>query len=442
MLRTYLLCRNLFLAVVVIVGGMVFIAGPASAHHPTFDVAAVCDPTTGTYDVTWTIKSDQDYNKDWKLTAISRPLAGITLNDLRDDQTNFVGTESVSPGTSLSLDVTARWQNKGDADNGVVTESRSGTYKVPATRCDPDAQDAEAVLTTTPPVCGVGERLVLGSTRHATWGVPSLTEGPGAYLATATADPHHRFPNGSSTKDYHGTLAGPLPDDNGPNLPGCDRGDQPDPTQRQATDSRSACDLRDVGGTEWWTDEWTTTYVWSDQTGWTPQETGPVRIAEWFVPFTDDEYFAECARDQPEDLVRGVSGAEESCELQGTVTWTDLYTTVSVWNPVTRAWQLGDETGPVRTDEQYVPYSDDEFEEKCAEEPEVAGEQAQVMDHEAQSPGAEAAGAEVPTAVDAGTAEESPLQVVGGSSLWLMAIIGGLSLLGVAGWRRHRTADR
>ena len=35
---------------------------------------------------------------------------------------------------------------------------------------------------------------------------------------------------------------------------------------------------------------------------------------------------------------------------------------------MTGSWELGDEVGPVRTDEEYVPYSDGEFAEECAEE--------------------------------------------------------------------------
>ena len=48
----------------------------------------------------------------------------------------------------------------------------------------------------------------------------------------------------------------------------------------------------------------------------------------------------------------------------------------------------------------------------------------------------------VPTAVDAGIGtEESPLGS-GRNPLWLLAVGGGLGLMGSAGWRRRVTAKR
>ena len=78
----------------------------------------------------------------------------------------------------------------------------------------------------------------------------------------------------------------------------------------------------------------------------------------------------------------------------------DVYTTASVWNPVTRAWELGEETGPVRADEAFVPYTDAEFEEECVDEPDVKGEQG----NNNPPPIVEVKGVQgvVPTAVDAG----------------------------------------
>ena len=523
MLRAYLICRNLLLAIALLVTGMVLIASPASAHHPVISGTAVCNPTTGKYDVTWTIRSDADYNKYWLLTRVSRTIGITTPTAAQDDQTAFIGRETVDPGArTLNLEVEARWHNRSDSTRDIATASRTGNVTIPTTRCDPDAadaaasvsttpatcqagetlvygpttyanlsgtpngtvgpnpysvtatadaghtfssgnktvkfdgtlagpldaddnacaaKDASAAISTTPPACGVGETLVLGAVQHATWGAPSLSAGPGNYVVVATADPGYRFADGTKTKEFRGTLAGPLPDNNGPNFPGCDRSDQPDPTKRQEPGERSACDLRDVGGTEFWTDEWTTTYVWRDQLGWTGQETGPVRIDESFVPFTDDEYLAECAPVQPADLVREVPGGDESCELQGAMTWVDVYTTPAVWNPETRAWELGQETGPVRTDEEYVAWSDERFEDECAEEPEVRGEEAEVLEDEVSPPEVKGEQAVVPSAVDAGLASnQNPLDVRR-NPLWL--VVGMfLGLLGTVGARRRRAANR
>lgn len=442
MLRAYVICRNLLLAIALLLTGMVLVASPASAHHPLISGTAVCNSATGKYDVTWTIESDADRDKNWLLTSVSRAIGITTPTAAQDDQTDFTGRETVDPGAgTLSLTVAARWQDKADSSRGVATATQTGSVTVPATRCDPDAKDASAVISTTPPGCGVGERLVLGATQHATWGVPSRTEGPGTYVVVATAVQGHQFADGTRTQEFRGTLAGPLPDDNGPSFPGCDRPDQPDPSKRQETADRSSCDLRDVGGTEFWTDEWTTTYVWSDQSGWTAQETGPVRIAEWFVPFTDDEYFAECAPVQPADLVREVPGEEESCELQGATSWVDVYTTPAVWNPETRAWELGEETGPVRTDEEYVAWSDERFEEECAEEPEVRGEEADVLQDEVSTPEVKGEQAVVPTVVDAGlTSNQNPLDV--GLNPWWLVTGMFLGLMSAVGVRRRRAANR
>ena len=372
-------------------------------------------------------------------TTPSTCLSGETLNYGAITNAMFSGTPDGTVGPA-AYSVVATADSGHRFGNGDTTKPFDGSLAGPL---DPDgelcaAQDAAAQISTTAASCGVGERLVLGGTLHATWGLPTLVEGPGQYSVTATADPNYRFGDGLRSKTFTGSLAGPLPDNNGPNFPGCDRPQQPEPTERQVPDRVSGCDLRDVGGVLSWVDVFSTTYVWSDVTGWTGVETGPVRTSEDFTPYTDDEYFAECAEAQPADIVVEVAGAQASCEIQGTTTWVDVYTTTSVWNPVTRAWELGEQTGPVRTDEVYVPYSEEVFEEVCVEEPEVKGEQGHVIKHELPEVPASPA---VPTAVDAGLGgAESPL----GSPrnpLWLLAVGGGLGLMGSAGLRR-RAANR
>ncbi len=117
----------------------------------------------------------------------------------------------------------------------------------------------------------------------------------------------------------------------------------------------------------------------------------------------------------------------------------DVYTTASVWNPVTRAWELGEETGPVRADEAFVPYTDAEFEEECVDEPDVKGEQG----NNNPPPMVEVKGVQgVPTAVDAGLGGDNSPIPAGRNPLWLMVIGGGLGLMGSAGLRRRTAAHR
>src|SRR5688500_4360550 len=111
--------------------------------------------------------------------------------------------------------------------------------------------------------------------------------------------------------------------------------------------------------------------------------------------------------------------------MNGTTDTISTYTTPYVWNPVTRVWQLGVETGPVVT-EEFIPFGG-ELPEECVEEepeePEVKGEQVQVINHQLpEVKGEQAVAPGVPTAVNAGIGtEESPL----GSRrnpLWLLAV--------------------
>lgn len=79
--------------------------------------------------------------------------------------------------------------------------------------------------------------------------------------------------------------------------------------------------------------------------------------------------FGDCVKpkpEQPEPAIREVPGSESGCEIGGVKTWTDVYTTEYVFNSQTWKWELGEETGPVRKNEQFTPYSDGEYFEKCA----------------------------------------------------------------------------
>lgn len=147
-----------------------------------------------------------------------------------------------------------------------------------------------------------------------------------------------------------------------------------------------------------------------------------------------------CAEDQPPALVREVAGVQASCRLQGTLTWVDVYTTEFVWNEETQTWEPGTETGPVRTNEEFVKYTDQQFQNQCAEEPEVAGEQGNDIKHEL--PEVKGEQAAVPGAVNAGLGTTPTPMGAERNPLWLLAVAGGLGLIGVAGRRRRPTAAR
>ncbi|GAA1479397.1 hypothetical protein GCM10009623_38430 [Nocardioides aestuarii] len=156
--------------------------------------------------------------------------------------------------------------------------------------------------------------------------------------------------------------------------------------------------------------------------------------------YTDEEFYELCATGQPEPIVREVAGVQASCRIGGVTTWVDTYTTPYVWNSETRAWELGEETGPVRSDEQFTQYTDAQLARLCTE---VKGEQEEPMQNE--QPGIEVKGeqAAVPTEVAAGESGlAGPLGVVHRNPLWLLAIGGGLGLIGFAGSRRRKVADR
>ncbi len=188
-------------------------------------------------------------------------------------------------------------------------------------------------------------------------------------------------------------------------------------------------------------------YVWvpnEPPTGngsWQLEPEAGIAWSAWTLTdqWTGQEYQDTCADDQPPALIREVAGVQASCRIQGTLTWVDVYTTEFVWNEETLAWEPGVETGPVRTDETFVEYTDKQFQNKCAEEPEVAGEQ-ETIDHELPEVAGEQAS--VPGAVDAGLGSTSAPLGAARNPLWLLVLGSGLGLMGVAGRRRRPAADR
>jgi hypothetical protein len=237
-----------------------------------------------------------------------------------------------------------------------------------------------------------------------------------------------------------------------------------------------------TGGVTSWVDVYTRPYVWSDaEHGWAlGAESGPVRTDETFVAFSDEEYLAACADAQPSAETRSVPQSEASCDPAGVTTWTDVYTTEYVWNSETRTWELSEESGPVRTDETFVPYTDAELAEHCPDgkgdddkgdddkgdddKGDDKGDHGQSPNPGGQSPNhgaqddddadnadkgsdagsgapATAATAAVPTVVDAGLGADLP-PASNRTPMCLLALGGGIGLMGAAGLRRRATAHR
>ena len=208
---------------------------------------------------------------------------------------------------------------------------------------------------------------------------------------------------------------------------------QPAADERRVPQSEPSCEL---SGIQDWVDVYTTGYVWNaGNRDWElGEETGPARADEQFTAYTDEEYLELCAPAQPEPIVVEVAGAQASCKIRGSLTWVDVYTTEYVWNAETSAWELGEATGPVSTDETFIAYTDEELADLCTE---VEGEEPP-KDHEIQNPGSP----EVPTVVDAGLVLHDVPSGEARHPLWLLAVGGGLGLMGAAGLRRRATATR
>ncbi len=210
-------------------------------------------------------------------------------------------------------------------------------------------------------------------------------------------------------------------------------GEQPAAEQREVPQVVPSCE---PAGVTSWTDVYTTEYVWNTETrAWElGEETGPVRTDEQFTAYTGEEYLEFCAPAQPEPLVSEVAGAQASCKIRGSLTWVDVYITEYVWNAETHAWELGEPSGPIRTEETFIAYTDEELAEQCTE---VEGEEPP-KDHEIRNPGSPS----VPTVVDAGLGLQDVPSGEARHPLWLLAVGGGLGLMGAAGLRRRATATR
>ena len=111
-----------------------------------------------------------------------------------------------------------------------------------------------------------------------------------------------------------------MTDWNGPNEPGCGNPPTP-PSPIQVTENAEGCDLASIGfpdtaGTA--TRTGVREYVLVGMTYVLEPESG-IQWSDWTVTeYDDDEYFEECATDQPDPITREVAGVQTDCEMNGT----------------------------------------------------------------------------------------------------------------------------
>jgi hypothetical protein len=192
-----------------------------------------------------------------------------------------------------------------------------------------------------------------------------------------------------------------------------------------------------------------------DRTGlephtWNPAErrwelSGVVLWEEWQQKdaYDDAAYFENCAPPQPPAETRDVAGVQASCKLQGQQTYVLTYTTEYEWNPEAATWELGAETGPERTDGDFVGYTAAQLEDECPDPgPGPESKPGAEPRAEPEVEGVEAVPAAVPTAVDAGLGGPTETMAGDRNPLWLLLVGLGLGLVGLAGGRRRTGLNR
>lgn len=123
--------------------------------------------------------------------------------------------DDIYPSGSFTKDgETYSWEAQGD-QSLITTGCKESVTEGPP-------NDASASVSVELATCDDGQVLVYGEIVNATFsGTPNGTEGPGAYLVTATADEGHDFPEDKDVLTFEGVLSGPLTGDE------CDETEEP-----------------------------------------------------------------------------------------------------------------------------------------------------------------------------------------------------------------------
>lgn len=182
-------------------GGVALTSQSASAHTGDLNATAVCNTTTGEFDVTYkltTSKTGLDGSTKWRIgnTAFeSTPTsnAGMDRGPVAStgSQTVTLGTISV-PGTSKK----APWAYAFTVWTDNFKKGSDGGDINLAGNCEKTLQaDASASVSTTPPTCDTAGTLVLGNITNATWGEVTYSgAGNLHYSVPANAVDGSKFP--------------------------------------------------------------------------------------------------------------------------------------------------------------------------------------------------------------------------------------------------------
>jgi hypothetical protein len=246
------------------------VAGPAEAHAGNAQSSAVCNTTTGQYDVSETVNWTNVPNNGTG-TIESRTGTSSFVNNWNHGSFNDWVTKGTTTGASGSLTwhyslpgtttsapwvyIYITWADGYDQQNKFDDrpEGLKGDCSIPP---PPPSKDASASYSITPATCKVGETLVLGNPVNASWDSASnalngLT-GPHSFSLTANATSGHQFADGTTVYHASGTLAGALSKDNQqcapPKVTICHRTDSVTNPYVQETVDQNAVD--GVGGND------------------------------------------------------------------------------------------------------------------------------------------------------------------------------------------------
>jgi hypothetical protein len=137
--------------------------------------------------------------EDGETVVLDTPVnATLGVPSLLEGPGQFTVTATADTGAAFA----------GGGSTLVLSETLDGPLT--GAQCGPPLLEASADYTVTPATCDDGEKVVLGTPVNATFGLPSLLEGPGVFTVTATADTGAAFPGGGTTLEFRETLDGPL----------------------------------------------------------------------------------------------------------------------------------------------------------------------------------------------------------------------------------------
>ena len=190
-------------ALAIALGVVAFSATAAEATHPVVEGTAMCNTTTGMYDITWKVTGDTSYPRETATVVSQSQVTQPTFVGLSVKGAGFVTAvqSGVDSGTH-SLTVSVQWTNHREGN----LVSATGRVTV-SDMCQ--VKDATATISFTAPTCDTAQTLVLNTPVNATWSDPVYGKdgnGRTTFSVTATATDHHVFADGSATKSFTGTL--------------------------------------------------------------------------------------------------------------------------------------------------------------------------------------------------------------------------------------------